>query len=124
MVLHSFHPKKFLVKNICKIKKNLKKIIVFFFFFIRSELKDVGIDVNFSPVCDLHFEFGDNIIGDRSFGSDPYMVRQLVSQFSKGLRHSGVLPVLKHFPGHGRSLVDTHLNPSEITTDLNTLWKE
>ena len=52
------------------------------------------------------------------------MVRQLVSQFSKGLRHSGVLPVLKHFPGHGRSLVDTHHNPSEITTDLNTLWKE
>ena len=70
------------------------------------------------------FEFGNKIIGDRSFGSDPYMVRQLVSQFSKGLRHSGVLPVLKHFPGHGRSLVDTHHNPSEITTNLNTLWKE
>ena len=50
------------------------------------------------------------------------MVKQLVSQFSKGFRHSGVLPVLKHFPGHGRSLVDTHHNPSEIKTDLNTLF--
>ena len=105
-------------------KKQSKKLSYFSSFLLGSELKSIGVDVNFSPVCDLFFEFGNKIIGDRSFGSDPYMVRQLVSQFSKGLRHSGVLPVLKHFPGHGRSLVDTHHNPSEITTNLNTLWKE
>ena len=105
-------------------KNKSKKLSYFSSFLLGTELKSIGVDVNFSPVCDLFFKFGDKIIGDRSFGSNPFMVKQLCSQFSKGLRHSGILPVLKHFPGHGRSLVDTHDHPSEIMTDEKTLWKE
>ena len=42
------------------------------------------------------------------------IARDLVLQYCKGFRDSGILPVMKHFPGHGRSLVDTHLEPSEV----------
>ena len=104
-------------------KKKAKKLSYLLSYLLASELKDVGVDVNFSPVCDLHFEFGDSIIGDRSFGSNPLMVKELSLQYCNGFRASGILPVLKHFPGHGRSLVDTHKNSSTINTNINILWK-
>jgi beta-N-acetylhexosaminidase len=92
-------------------------------YLLANELKDVGVDINFSPVCDLYFKFANDIIGDRSFSSDPLIVRDLVIQYCKGFRDSGVLPVLKHFPGHGRSLVDTHLEPSKVDASLDILRK-
>jgi beta-N-acetylhexosaminidase len=92
-------------------------------YLLANELKDVGVDINFSPVCDLYFNYANDIIGDRSFSSDPSIVRDLVIQYCKGFRDSGVLPVLKHFPGHGRSLVDTHLEPSKVDASLDILRK-
>ena len=92
-------------------------------YLLANELKDVGVDVNFSPVCDLYFNYANTIIGDRSFSSDPLIVRELVIQYCKGFRDSGILPVMKHFPGHGRSLVDTHLEPSKIDVSLDILRK-
>tara|TARA_B100000963_G_C22543628_1_gene633390 strand:- start:222 stop:1244 length:1023 start_codon:yes stop_codon:yes gene_type:complete len=92
-------------------------------YLLAYELKKIGVDVNFSPVCDLYFNYANDIIGDRSFGSNPLIVKDLVSQYCKGYRDSGVLPVMKHFPGHGRSLVDTHLEPSEVDVKLDILRK-
>jgi beta-N-acetylhexosaminidase len=90
-------------------------------YLIGNELKEIGVDVNFSPVCDLFFDNAHKIIGNRSFGKNPEVVNKLVSQYCKGLTDSGVFPVLKHFPGHGRSKIDTHNDVSCIRTDLNTL---
>ena len=90
-------------------------------FLLGTELKNVGVDINFSPVCDLSFSYGHSVIGDRSFSEDPIIVKKLSKQYSKGFRDSGILPVLKHFPGHGRSFNDTHLSSSVIETNYNVL---
>jgi len=106
-----------------KNKDKSKKLSYLNAYLLANELKNVGVDVNFSPVCDLYFNYANNIIGDRSFSSDPLIVRDLVLQYCKGFRDSGIIPVMKHFPGHGRSLVDTHLEPSEVDVKLDILRK-
>ena len=63
------------------------------------------------------------IIGDRSFSDSPEIANELVKKYCKGLRDSGIMPVLKHYPGHGRSKTDTHLNISKVDTQLNILKK-
>ena len=60
---------------------------------MANELKNVGIDINFSPVCDLYFNFANDIIGDRSFSSIPSIAKDLVQQYCKGFRDSGILHV-------------------------------
>ncbi len=106
-----------------KNKEKSEKLSYLNAYLLASELKNVGVDINFSPVCDLYFNYANDIIGDRSFSSDPIIVRDLVLQYCKGYRDSGILPVMKHFPGHGRSLVDTHLEPSEVNVELDILRK-
>ena len=92
-------------------------------FLLGFELKQIGINVNFSPVCDLLFKGAHDVIGDRSFGENPLMVKELVNTFCEGLNDSGIIPVPKHFPGHGRSIFDTHKNLSIINTRLSDLRK-
>lgn len=87
------------------------------------ELKEIGVDVNFSPVCDLMHKNSHKVIGNRSFGSDPKMVLQLSDVFCSGLEDAGIIPVPKHFPGHGRSVNDTHLETSTINSELVELEK-
>ena len=103
--------------------KKAKRLSYLTSYLIGWELKRVGIDVNFSPVCDLLFADAHKVIGDRSFDENPKTVNQLVKEYCKGLRDSGIFPVLKHYPGHGRSEIDTHENVSIINTDLATLKK-
>ena len=108
--------------NIFKKNKNkAKRLSYLTSYLIGWELKEVGIDINFSPVCDLLFSGAHKIIGDRSFSDNPEIVEELVNQYCMGLRDSGILPVLKHYPGHGRSTVDTHNNVSFIDIDLDVL---
>ena len=90
-------------------------------FLLGYELKKVGIDVNFSPVCDIYYNYGHSVIGDRSFGENPNIVKQLSERYCKGLRESGIIPVLKHFPGHGRSEKDTHHNISIVSSKYSDL---
>lgn len=92
-------------------------------FLMGFQLKEVGIDVNFSPVCDLFFNNTHEVIGDRSFGDDPKLVRDLVNSFCRGFLDSGIIPVPKHFPGHGRSIFDTHFKSSTVKADYNELKK-
>ncbi len=92
-------------------------------FLLGYELKQVGIDVNFSPVCDIYYDYGHSVIGDRSFGNNPNAVKILSKQYCKGLRESGIIPVIKHFPGHGRSYTDTHNDKSIVSTDYSELKK-
>ncbi len=87
------------------------------------QLNQVGVDVNFSPVCDLLFDGAHEVIGDRSFGKNPKLVYELSNKFCEGLSDSGIVAVPKHFPGHGRSMFDTHLNSSIVKTSYNDLKK-
>ena len=72
-------------------------------------MKKLGITVDFAPVVDVVSDApDDSVIGDRSFGADPQTVTKYAGAFAQGLREAGVLPVLKHFPGHGHGSGDSH----------------
>jgi beta-N-acetylhexosaminidase len=71
-------------------------------------MRKLGITVDFAPVVDVTSAPDDTVIGDRSFGADPTAVTDYAGAYARGLRDAGLLPVLKHFPGHGHGSGDTH----------------
>src|SRR5207249_10752174 len=75
---------------------------------IAAELSEIGITVDAAPVLDLPVPDSDPVIGDRAFGDEPVRVARLAGAFCEGLLAGGVLPVIKHIPGHGRARVDSH----------------
>jgi beta-N-acetylhexosaminidase len=77
-------------------------------------MRKLGITVDFAPVVDITDEADDEVIGDRSFGNDPAKVTEYAGAYAQGLRDAGLLPVLKHFPGHGHGSGDSHLG--DVTT--------
>jgi beta-N-acetylhexosaminidase len=83
-------------------------------------MRDLGITIDFAPVVDVTDAPADTVIGDRSFGSDPAVVTDYAGAYARGLRDAGVLPVLKHFPGHGRGSGDSHTG-SVTTPPLDEL---
>lgn len=80
-----------------------------------------GVTVNCAPLLDLPQPGADNIIGDRALSPDPALTARLGRALSEGLLAGGVLPVIKHIPGHGRALVDSHKALPRVTTDAATL---
>lgn len=76
---------------------------------IGRQLKAKGITVDFAPDADVSNESDDEVIGDRSFSDDPDTVATYAQAFAAGLESAGVLPVYKHFPGHGHGSGDSHL---------------
>lgn len=90
---------------------------------IGEELFSLGINVDCAPVCDLVFDGAHDIIGDRSFGYDPDKAALLARQMALGLADSGVLPIIKHIPGHGRARVDSHENLPIVDCTLQELRK-
>ncbi len=75
---------------------------------IASELHACGIDVNCAPVLDMPASGADPVIGERAFATDPDAVAALGRATLMGLAEGGVAGVMKHIPGHGRALVDSH----------------
>jgi beta-N-acetylhexosaminidase len=71
-------------------------------------MRKLGITIDFAPVVDVTNAPDDTVIGDRSFGADPTAVTDYAGAYARGLRDAGLLPVLKHFPGHGHGSGDTH----------------
>ncbi len=74
-----------------------------------AALRERGVTVDFAPVVDVTTQPDDDVIGDRSFGSDAAAVSRYAGAFAQGLAESGVLPVVKHFPGHGHATGDSHV---------------
>jgi beta-N-acetylhexosaminidase len=72
-----------------------------------KKMRDMGITVDFAPVVDVT-DAPDGVIGDRSFSADPNTVTAYAGAYARGLRDAGLLPVLKHFPGHGHGPGDSH----------------
>jgi len=80
-----------------------------------EELKALGLNLNFAPVLDINSNPDNPIIGMRSFGSSADLVTRFGLATIKGLRQSGVIAAVKHFPGHGDTTVDSHLGMPVLT---------
>ena len=88
---------------------------------IAAELRDVGIDVNCVPVLDVPQQNAHPIIGDRALGRTGAEVALRGREAMAGLLEGGVLPVIKHLPGHGRALHDSHEQLPRVTAPMETL---
>jgi beta-N-acetylhexosaminidase len=88
---------------------------------IAADLAELGINVDCMPVLDLPAPGAHDVIGDRAFSSDPTMVIELGRAVMEGLMEGGVLPVMKHVPGHGRASADTHLELPHVAAALEEL---
>ena len=88
---------------------------------IGGELAAAGIDLDLAPVADVAVDPAAAIVGVRSFGSDPQLVARHVAAFVEGLQSVGVAACAKHFPGHGESTADSHLELPVADADLETL---
>ncbi|MGW0035263.1 glycoside hydrolase family 3 N-terminal domain-containing protein [Gordonia sp. NPDC003376] len=76
---------------------------------LGRQMKAKGITVDFAPDVDVSDEAADEVIGDRSFSDDPDTVTRYGQAFAEGLQAAGIMPVFKHFPGHGHGSGDSHL---------------
>jgi beta-N-acetylhexosaminidase len=88
---------------------------------IARELADLGIGLDFAPVVDVDTNPKNPIIGDRSFSRDPARVGKHAAAFVAGLQGAGVAACAKHFPGHGDTHTDSHLELPRIDHDLDRL---
>jgi beta-N-acetylhexosaminidase len=88
---------------------------------IAADLAAVGIDVDCLPLADLLVPGANPVIGDRSYGDNAEKVAMLARSSAEGLLAGGVLPVLKHMPGHGRAMADSHGELPIVETDRATL---
>src|SRR3954468_13149628 len=86
-------------------------------------MRKLGITIDFAPVVDVTNAPDDTVIGDRSFGADPTAVTDYAGAYARGLRDAGLLPVLKHFPGHGHGSGDTHTG-SVVTPPIGDLQND
>jgi beta-N-acetylhexosaminidase len=88
---------------------------------IAADLIALGIDVDCLPIADVPVAGGDPVIGDRAYGTEPGKVAAIAGAVAQGLMAGGVLPVLKHLPGHGRATADSHHKLPRVDTDRATL---
>jgi beta-N-acetylhexosaminidase len=91
---------------------------------IAAELADVGVNFDLAPVADVNTNPRNPVIGVRSFGSDPALVARHVAAFVIGLQTGGVVACAKHFPGHGSTEQDSHLELPTVATGLDRLRAE
>ncbi|EGD53259.1 glycoside hydrolase family 3 N-terminal domain-containing protein [Gordonia neofelifaecis] len=73
-----------------------------------QQMAKLGITVDFAPSADVSDEPDDEVIGDRSFSNDPKVVTEYAGAYAAGLEDAGIMPVYKHFPGHGHASGDSH----------------
>lgn len=88
------------------------------------QMAATGIRLNFAPVCDLRTNDSNNVVGDRSFGSDRLRVIQMAKLFCESFERSGVHTTLKHFPGHGPTRFDSHEQLALISKNLDSYRSE
>ncbi len=88
---------------------------------IAADLTDLGINVDCLPVADVPIQGADAVIGNRAYGTDPNKVATIARAVTEGLEQGGVLPVLKHIPGHGRATADSHFRLPTVDTPRSEL---
>ena len=90
---------------------------------IADDLGDLGITVDCLPVLDVPVAGAHPVIGDRAYGTEPDRVTKLARAACHGLLDGGVLPVIKHIPGHGRARVDSHHTCPVVETESDELLR-
>ncbi len=90
---------------------------------IAEQCARLGINVNFAPVVDVNNEPNNPVIGFRSFGENPDKVARKGNAYALGLQNNGVLPTIKHFPGHGNTVTDSHHALPIIKNSLEEIYK-
>jgi beta-N-acetylhexosaminidase len=88
---------------------------------MAADLADLGITVDCAPVCDVPTPGSHDIVGDRAYSEDPREVAVLARAAAEGLIAGGVLPVIKHVPGHGRAKADSHAALPVVEASLDDL---
>ncbi|QGQ94056.1 beta-N-acetylhexosaminidase [Paenibacillus psychroresistens] len=88
---------------------------------LGKELQSVGFNMDYAPVMDINSNPNNPVIGDRSFGADANLVSKLGVQTMLGIQAQKIAAVVKHFPGHGDTSVDSHLDLPIVQTDLKRL---
>jgi beta-N-acetylhexosaminidase len=91
---------------------------------LAALLKDLGINVDCLPLLDVRDTQGHDIIGDRSFGTEPMVVSALGKAVLDGFRAGGICGVVKHIPGHGRARADSHLELPVVTASRDELERD
>jgi beta-N-acetylhexosaminidase len=87
---------------------------------LAFDLRRAGVNVDYAPVLDLMMMRMNTVIGARAFGDEPEQVIRFADAFARGLRSQGIVPTFKHFPGHGSTEVDSHLDLPAIDLDEQT----
>ncbi len=88
---------------------------------MAKELAACGINLSFSPVCDILTNPDNKVIGDRAYGNDAETVEKYISAAIRGLQTSGLLSCAKHFPGHGGTTQDSHFDLPLVKTSLEEM---
>ncbi len=91
---------------------------------LAQKLHETGINMNMAPNVDLRSGEDNSIVGDRSFGEDPETVVDFAGIYIKKMQEHGVFPVIKHFPGHGTTVIDSHSELPLITKPFEDLFRE
>ncbi len=84
---------------------------------LARQLRALGFTLNFAPVLDVHTNPANPIIGDRAFGTEPAAAARVALAFARGMARGGLLSCGKHFPGHGDTATDSHLELPVVTHD-------
>jgi len=90
-------------------------------YFTGKEAKKIGLNLLLAPVCDINNNSNNPVINLRAWGEDPETVKDLTCAYQRGISRSNMLTCAKHFPGHGNSEVDSHLDLPEIKNNLSQL---
>ena len=98
-----------------------KRAVYLNYILLGSDLQELGININCAPCLDVKSKNMHSVIGDRAFSENCNIVSALGESACNGLMDSGVLPVIKHIPGHGKSIADSHKELPIITESLEAL---
>src|SRR2546425_6695412 len=88
---------------------------------MARELRAAGFDSGLAPVLDCRLNPASTVVGDRAFGTAPGVVAACGVAFVEGVLSEGLVPVAKHFPGHGRTAIDSHLALPDVGTTIDEL---
>lgn len=88
---------------------------------IAKDLIDVGVSVNCAPVLDVLTDATHDVIGDRAFSADPQIVAALGAAVCKAYLDNGIIPIVKHIPGHGRAVSDSHKTLPKVDASLEEM---
>ena len=86
-----------------------------------KEIKSLGFNLNFAPVADIFSNPLNKVIGKRAYSSDSEIASVMVTEAVKATMENGVIPVIKHFPGHGDTIQDSHTGIAIVENDIDRL---